>query len=133
MRAVSLVVLLAIASAGCATQVSTETAAPSVSQPVEAGSETLTSDANEEMIIIDVRSQSEWDAGHVDQAVHIPHTEIGERIAEVTSDKDAKIVVYCAVGGRAEKAKTTLNQLGFTNVENGGGFEDVQQRLASAK
>ena len=45
-------------------------------------------------IVIDVRSQEEWDSGHLDQAVHIPHTEIAERIEEVTSDKSAKLVLY---------------------------------------
>lgn len=86
-------------------------------------------DADEEPIVIDVRSQSEWDSGHVSRAVHIPHTEIAERISEVTADKDAKIVVYCAVGGRAGMAKTTLEELGYTNVENGGGFDDVKERF----
>ncbi|MCO8123118.1 rhodanese-like domain-containing protein [Stieleria sp. TO1_6] len=79
-------------------------------------------------IVIDVRSQEEWDDGHVEQAVHIPHTEIADRIGEVTDDKNAKIVVYCAVGGRAGKAKTKLEELGFTNVENAGGYDDIKQQ-----
>lgn len=82
-----------------------------------------------DVIVIDVRSKEEWDTGHVEQAVHIPHTEIGDRIAEVTDDKDAKIVLYCAVGGRAGRAKTRLEELGFTNVENAGGFDDVKDRF----
>lgn len=81
------------------------------------------------VFVIDVRSKSEWDGGHVEQAVHIPHTEIGTRISEVTDDKGAKIVLYCAVGGRAGKAKGTLEDLGFTNVENGGGYDDVKDRF----
>lgn len=79
--------------------------------------------------VVDVRSKAEWDSGHVEQAVHIPHTEIGERISEVTNDKNAKIVVYCRVGGRAKIAKEKLEELGFTNVENGGGFDDVKDRF----
>ncbi|WP_419581527.1 rhodanese-like domain-containing protein [Stieleria magnilauensis] len=50
-------------------------------------------------------------------------------MSEVTDDKDARIVVYCAVGGRAEKAKAKLEELGITNVENGGGFDDVKDRF----
>lgn len=84
---------------------------------------------DKDAIVIDVRSQKEWDGGHVEKAVHIPHTEIVERISEVTNDKDAKIVVYCAVGGRAGKAKTALEGIGFTNVENGGGYDDVKDRF----
>ncbi|MDC3256258.1 rhodanese-like domain-containing protein [bacterium] len=44
--------------------------------------------------LIDVRSQEEWDSGHLNDAVWIPHTEISERIAEVTQDKSAKLVLY---------------------------------------
>lgn len=83
----------------------------------------------EDVIVIDVRSKSEWDTGHVDRAVHIPHTEIADRISEVTTDKDAQIVVYCAVGGRAGRAKAALEELGYTNVENAGGYDDVKDRF----
>ena len=97
----------------------------SASSPVEA------EDAAESAapIVIDVRTRKEWDAGHVTKAVHIPHTEIASRIGEVTDDKNAKIVLYCRVGGRAGKAKTALEDLGFTNVENGGGFDDIKDRF----
>lgn len=88
-----------------------------------------TVDNQTETIVIDVRSESEWNSGHVEQAVHIPHTEIAERIAGVTTDKNAKIVVYCEVGGRAGKAKQTLEDLGYTNVENAGGYDDVKNRF----
>lgn len=81
------------------------------------------------VFVIDVRSKSEWDDGHVEQAVLIPHTEIADRITEVTDDKDAKIVLYCAVGGRAGQAKTALEELGFKNVENAGGYDDVKDRF----
>lgn len=79
--------------------------------------------------VIDVRSKNEWDGGHVASAVHIPHTEIADRIDEVTTDKSAKIVLYCAVGGRAGVAKTSLENLGYTNVENAGGYDDVKDRF----
>lgn len=85
--------------------------------------------AEAETIVIDVRSEEEWNGGHVKQAFHIPHTEIAERISEVTDDRDAQIVVYCAVGGRAAKAKEKLAELGYTNVENGGGFDDMKDRF----
>jgi phage shock protein E len=45
-------------------------------------------------IIIDVRSREEWDAGHLEQAIFIPHEEIPEKIAGVTEDKSAKLVLY---------------------------------------
>ena len=51
-------------------------------------------DAQAEVYVIDVRSKEEWDAGHVDCAIHIPHTDIVQRIKEVTTDKNAKICFY---------------------------------------
>ena len=44
--------------------------------------------------VIDVRTQEEWDKGHLEQAIRIPHTEVSERIGEVTEDKSAKLVLY---------------------------------------
>ncbi len=59
----------------------------------EPSAENSTSEETKE-ILIDVRSQEEWDSGHLDQAVHIPHEEITEKIASVTEDKSAKLVLY---------------------------------------
>ena len=44
--------------------------------------------------VIDVRSQKEWDEGHLETAIHIPHTEIVDGIAKVTDDKSAKIYLH---------------------------------------
>ncbi len=118
-----LVLLSVFACLGCASELSKSTQAVTASQPTASATTAPSAE-----IVIDVRSQEEWDSGHVEQAIHIPHTEIADRIAEVTEDKNAKIVLYCAAGGRAGKAKTTLEELGFTNVENAGGFDDVKDR-----
>ena len=114
--------IVAIGCSAQSTPVGTIAALSPESDPTATDSET-------DVLIIDVRSKSEWDAGHLAQAVHIPHTEIADRIGELTAHKDATIVLYCAVGGRAGKAKQALEQLGFTNVENGGGYDDVRARF----
>ena len=132
MRIVALVLFAAIVI-GC----SSEKAPDSTDQKnVQGVTESLRVDVAESEaagesfeFVIDVRSQREWDAGHVERAAHIPYTEITERIAEVTGDKNARIVVYCAVGGRAGKAKRALERLGYTNVENAGGYDDVKARF----
>lgn len=77
---------------------------------------------------IDVRTQEEWDSGHLEYAYHIPHEEIAARIVEVTSDKNAAIHLYCRSGGRAGRAKTALEELGFTQVFNDGGYEDLKKK-----
>lgn len=126
--------------AGCATESPSESTAPESAEPAAAATETSEPDTSEstsaaepdatnEVIVVDVRSKEEWDSGHVETAIHIPHTEIADRIAEISDNKDAKIVTYCAVGGRAGKAKEALEALGFTNVENGGGYDDVKDRF----
>ncbi|MCA9213689.1 MAG: rhodanese-like domain-containing protein [Planctomycetales bacterium] len=89
------------------------------------------SSAEAETLIIDVRSTEEWDSGHLSQAIHIPHTEIGTQIEAHAASKDAKIALYCRSGGRAGVAKTTLEELGYTNVENVGGYQDAQARFGS--
>lgn len=82
----------------------------------------------QEDIWIDVRTQEEFDQGHLVEAKLIPHEQIAARIAEVTSDKDATIHVYCRAGTRAGKAKTALDALGFKNVINEGGYNDIVER-----
>ena len=122
--------ILACLLAGCTTETAAVTKSiPNTSFSSQGADADATPAADSDVIVIDVRSEDEWNSGHVDQAIHIPHTEIGKRISEVTDDKDAKIVVYCAVGGRAGMAKAKLEELGFTNIENGGGYDDVKGRF----
>lgn len=110
---------------------STDSQTDSTTETQEDPESAASENQSDETIVIDVRSKEEWETGHVEQAHHIPHTELADRIGEVTEDKDAKIVLYCAAGGRAGKAKTSLEELGFTNVENGGGYDDVKDRFAN--
>ena len=74
---------------------------------------------------IDVRTQEEFDAGHLENVSHIPHEQIAARISEVTDNKAATIHLYCRSGGRAGRAKTALEELGFTNIINAGGYEEI--------
>ncbi|MEJ2382984.1 MAG: rhodanese-like domain-containing protein [Xanthomonadales bacterium] len=82
---------------------------------------------------IDVRSVGEYESGHVEGAVNIPHTEIAERIAEVTEDKDDVIYVYCRSGRRSGIAQSVLENAGFTNVVNIGGLSDAQDFAAQER
>ena len=84
-----------------------------------------------EDIWIDVRSQEEYDTGHLENVWHIPHEQIAERILEVTDNKDATIHLYCSSGGRAGRAKAALEELGFVNIINEGGYEDILKNRAS--
>ena len=85
--------------------------------------------ANE--IWIDVRTTEEFNAGHLEGAVHIPYEEIAARIGEVTTDKDATIHLYCRSGNRSGIAQQTLQSIGFNNAVNEGGYEYLLQQQAN--
>ena len=80
-------------------------------------------------IVIDVRTQAEWNSGHVASATHIPVNEIGAKIASVVQSKDVEILLYCASGGRSGRATKQLLELGYTNVVNLGGIKDAAKTL----
>lgn len=77
---------------------------------------------------IDVRSAEEFNAGHLQDAVNIPHDKIIEGVKALGSDKDAPINLYCRSGRRAEAALTELKNAGYTNVINHGGYEDLVKK-----
>ena len=77
---------------------------------------------------IDVRSAEEFNAGHLQDAVNIPHDKIIEGVKAIGSDKDAPINLYCRSGRRAEAALTELKNAGYTNVTNHGGYEDLVKK-----
>ncbi|MGP1570805.1 MAG: rhodanese-like domain-containing protein [Moraxella sp.] len=92
----------------------------------ETHSQTVTQNQSE--VWIDVRSKEEFDSGHLQNALHIPHEEIGGKIAQLVPNKSAKINLYCRSGRRAEIAKKTLTDLGYQNVVNQGGYEDLRKK-----
>lgn len=74
---------------------------------------------------IDVRSADEHQAGHLANAVNIPHHHIAQQIATIAPNKDTPIHVYCRSGRRSELALQTLQSLGYTNVTNRGAYKDL--------
>ena len=79
-----------------------------------------------EEIWIDVRSPQEFRQDHRQGAVNIPFMQIMQRITEITRDKQANIRLYCTVGTRAAIAKQILDSMGFENVVNEGGLENLK-------
>lgn len=75
-------------------------------------------------ILLDVRTQSEYEEGHIEGARLIPDTEIESRAEEALPDKDAVILVYCRSGRRSAVAAQTLADLGYTQVFEFGGLLD---------
>ena len=81
-------------------------------------------DSEEGYIILDVRTQEEYDESHIPGAILIPHTEIEARAEEVLTDKDQLILVYCRSGRRSKIAAEALVELGYTNIKEFGGIID---------
>jgi len=68
-------------------------------------------------LLLDVRTQGEWRAGHVDGATHIPVQELAARVDEVPADRP--VVVYCASGIRSARAVELLREAGREAVDLG--------------
>jgi len=81
-------------------------------------------------VVLDVRTSDEFSGGHLPTATNVPIDELQARLPEVEQlakgNKAQPIVVYCARGGRAQRAKQALEAAGYTNVVNGGGLDDLQ-------
>lgn len=77
---------------------------------------------NDEHIIVDVRSQEEYDAGHIPGAVLIPNETIGTKRPELLPDLDQIILLYCGEGNRSKEAARKLLEMGYKNVFDFGGI-----------
>ena len=78
-------------------------------------------------VILDVRSQHEWDAGHIENALHIPIDELNDRVDEV-KQLNKPVIACCASGVRSAKAAKFLK---LNNIEatNGGGWVSLRNKL----
>ena len=77
----------------------------------------------QEVIYLDVRTQSEWDGGHIKGAIHIPYNRAAQQIESVIPDRSVPIIAYCSGGGRAAFIVKSLQQKGYTVVPvTRGGF-----------
>ena len=120
-----LLVALLTLSVGCGSNASLE------KEPEEKGYTTITAeDAKVEMemeepfLILDVRTQEEYDEGHIPEAVLVSVTDIEDRIESVVPEKSMKLLVYCRSGNRSQAAAEKLVELGYTNVYDFGGIQN---------
>ena len=81
-------------------------------------------DTQEGYIILDTRTQEEYDEGHIPGAILIPYDEITEKAEGILTDKDQLILVYCRSGRRSKIAAADLVKLGYTNIKEFGGIID---------
>ena len=81
-------------------------------------------DSQEGYIILDTRTQEEFETGHIPGAIVISHDEVKEMAEEILTDKNQLILVYCRSGRRSKLAAEDLVELGYTNIKEFGGILD---------
>ena len=79
-------------------------------------------------IIIDVRSQGEFESGHIKGAINIPLDQLRNNLNKL-KDKPKPIITCCASGMRSASAKSLLISNGYIEVHNGGGWSSLQNKL----
>ena len=79
------------------------------------------------MTVVDVRTEAEWDTGHLEGALHIEW----QNILNISSDiqKDEEIFLYCRSGNRSGNATKILVDAGYINAKNAGSIEDASELL----
>jgi rhodanese-related sulfurtransferase len=106
---------------GCNAQTQTKTS----SQSIE---EIALSDST---VIVDVRTPGEFADGHIEKAINIPVDLLAGEMEQLKSYQT--IITVCRSGSRSARAKTILENAGFTNVRNGGGWQALDESMKQVK
>ncbi len=79
---------------------------------------------NEDVIILDVRTEEEFRQGHIEGAILIPDYDLDKLAEEKLPDKDATILIYCRTGNRSKLSSHLLIGMGYQNIYDFGGILD---------
>ncbi|SDG34866.1 MULTISPECIES: rhodanese-like domain-containing protein [Epilithonimonas] len=79
-------------------------------------------------VILDVRSKSEYDGGHIKNSINIPVDQLQKNLSKL-KDKKKPIITCCASGMRSASAKSILQNNGYKNVHNGGGWSSLNNKI----
>lgn len=80
-------------------------------------------------LIIDVRTEGEWNAGHLASATHLPLDIFEQSIVSLIKDKQRTVYLYCRSGNRSGKALQIMQDLGYINAKNAGGLAEASELL----
>lgn len=78
-------------------------------------------------LVIDVRSPSEFQSGHIKNSINIPLQNIGSQLSKI--DKNKVVITCCASGMRSGSAKSILKAKGYPTVHNGGGWNSLEAKI----
>ena len=79
-------------------------------------------------LVLDVRSPTEFESGHIKDAINIPVGELDAKCEQILKDKNQPINVHCLGGVRAQTAKDILLKKGYTKVNNIGGYDEAMDK-----
>lgn len=85
--------------------------------------------ADENIIILDVRTAAEFAAGHIENAILMPAGEIQERLGSTLPDKTATILIYCFSGNRSANVASELAAMGYLHVYDFGGISSWEGEI----
>lgn len=81
-------------------------------------------DENENILLLDVRTEEEYNEGHIPDSILIPYDIIKDEASEKLKDKEQTIIIYCRSGRRSAIAANELIGIGYKNVYDMGGIID---------
>lgn len=79
-------------------------------------------------VLLDVRTEEEYEAGHIPKSINIPLDTIYV-VAEMISNRDIPLFVYCLSGARSSQAVQALKKMGYTQVKNIGGINQYNGKV----
>ena len=129
-KCITVLLLLTVLFAGCGKDTAQQTQAPieitkeAVYVNITAQEAKEIMDSREGYVILDTRTQEEYDERHIPGAILIPHDQIKDQAESLLTDKDQLILVYCRSGRRSKLASEDLVALGYTNIMEFGGIID---------
>lgn len=131
--------ILCMGLGACGSQKSEETTPPEqTKQPTvqakKMSGEELTAllkddEGMKEILLLDVRDETDFASGHIEGAQNIFVNELESRLSEIESYKDKQVVLYCNTGNKSGKAAKILLKNGFTNVYDAEGVKQFEYEL----
>ncbi len=79
-------------------------------------------------VILDVRTKNEYAGGHIKGSVNIPLDQLSNNLDKL-KDKNKPVITCCASGARSASAMRILKTNGYTNVQNGGGWSSLKNKI----
>ena len=132
-RILLIILIMAAVLSGCSTDGEPEKASAATYHQIsqEKAKEMMAKDDGH--VIVDVRRQDEYDAGHIPGAILVPNESIGCDSPEALPDYEQIILIYCRSGNRSKQAAEKLAAMGYKNIYEFGGINTWTGEIVTEK